>query len=55
MTQKHIVELLVEANKNISDTIDKLENNSSENKEIIIRQVNDVIRQLDEIVEHLEK
>lgn len=55
MVKKHIVELLVEANKQISNVINKMESNNSQNNNVIINEVNDIIRQLDEVVEHLEK
>lgn len=52
--KKHIVELLVEANKQISNIINEMENKNSPNDQIIIDEINDVIRQLDETVEMLE-
>ena len=54
MIRIHTVELLVEANKKISNIISKAEKNS-EDKQAIIDGVNDVISQLDNIVEELEK
>lgn len=55
MASKHIVELLVEANKQISSIATQVENQNSLDKKIIINKVNDVIRQLDVVVEQLEK
>jgi len=55
MANKHIVELLVEANKGISGLITKLENDDSHDYHVAIDYVNDVIRQLDNVVEHLER
>lgn len=51
--KKHIIELLDQANKQISDIINKMENSDMQDK-TIVNQVNDVIRQLDIVVEHLE-
>lgn len=54
MANKHIAELLIEANKGISKVITTIENDTQDNK-VIIDNVNDVIRQLDKIVEDLER
>lgn len=57
MIKKHIVELLIEANKDLSTIIDKLENQNSPftNRQNIIDKTNRVISQLDNIVEKLEE
>jgi polyhydroxyalkanoate synthesis regulator phasin len=57
MASKHIVEELIEANKKISQTINKMENNQSSNtdRQTWIDDLNGIIRQLDHIVEDLEK
>jgi hypothetical protein len=56
MIEKHIVELLIEANKDLSAIIDKLEmeNPPFKDRQVVIDQTNSVIRQLDSIVEKLE-
>lgn len=53
MAKRHIIELLVEANKQISTIITKMEGGDPSTS-AIIDQVNDVIRQLDSVVEQLE-
>ncbi len=55
MIEKHIVELLIEANKKIAAIIDSLEDQKPPftHKQAIIDETNSVIRQLDSIVEKL--
>lgn len=53
MAKRHVIELLVEANKQISGLITKMEGGDPATSSII-DQVNDVIRQLDKVVEQLE-
>ncbi|MHB1948043.1 MAG: hypothetical protein ACYCQI_08025 [Gammaproteobacteria bacterium] len=53
--KKHIIALLVEANKQISNIINEMEKANSPDTQIIIDEINDVIRQLDETVELLEE
>jgi hypothetical protein len=53
MANKHIVELLIEANKKISEISNKVENENSVNRQKIIDEINIVIRQLDHVVEQL--
>lgn len=57
MNNRHIVEVLVEANKNISKAIDKIQkdNSQSSDHQPLINELNNIIRDLDHIVEHLEK
>lgn len=56
MGNKHIAEQLIEANKTISQLITKLEDEQSpSDRQACINNLNDIIRQLDHIVEHLEK
>lgn len=57
MGQRHIVELLIAANKKISEIIDKKEDEVAfkVNKQVWIDDLNNVIRQLDHIVEDMEK
>lgn len=57
MAGKHIVELLVEANKKIVQITDQIENekSSDHDRQTWISDLNTVIRQLDHIVEDLEK
>jgi len=54
MGSKHVVESLIEANKMISQIIDKMERQSSDRK-VWIDDLNTIIRQLDHVVEDLEK
>jgi len=54
MAGKHIVEILTETNKKISDIIDNIQNKSSD-KNVWINDLNSIIRQLDHAVEELEK
>lgn len=53
MANKHIVELLIEANKKISEISNRVENENSVNRQKIIDEINIVIRQLDHVVEQL--
>lgn len=57
MGNKHIVESLIEANKKISQIIDKtqIEDSMNPNRQVWIDDLNTIIRQLDHIVEELEK
>ncbi len=55
MIKKHVVELLIEANKQISNIITRMENDNFHNKNKIIDEGNNVIRRLDGVVEHLEE
>ena len=57
MGSKHISELLIEANKKISQLITDVEDNKSSivDTEACIDDINTIIRQLDHIVEELEK
>jgi hypothetical protein len=55
MANKHIAELLIETNKGISNLITKIQNDDTQNDKIIIDNLNDAIRQLDKIVEDLER
>lgn len=57
MSDRHIVELLIEANKKIGKTIDQLENESAATSERqhVIDDLNDIIRDLDHVVENLGK
>lgn len=55
MANKHIAELLIEANKKIFEISNKVENDVSPNKQKLIDEVNTVIRQLDHVVEQLGK
>lgn len=57
MIEKHIVELLIEANKQLSEIIDHLEtlNPPFTERQKVIDATNSVISQLDSIVEKLEK
>lgn len=55
MANKHIAELLIETNKGISNLINKIQNDDSQNDKMIIENLNDAIRQLDKIVEDLER
>lgn len=54
---KHMVELLVETNKELSQIIDHAEHETSldTHKQVWIDSLNTVIRRLDHIVEDLEK
>lgn len=54
MSNQHLVELLVEADKKIVAVSNAIENNTSQNdKQAWIDDINEVIRQLDHIVEKL--
>lgn len=55
MGNRHIVEILVEANKKISSVIDKMQDEKSSDRQAWIGDVNEVISQLDHVVEHLEE
>lgn len=57
MVEKHIMELLIEANKNLSSIIDQLTNEKPpfKDRQDIIDKTNSIIRQLDNVVEILEK
>jgi hypothetical protein len=57
MGNKHIVESLIEANKKISQIIDKTQNEEEFklNRQTWIDDLNAIIRQLDHLVEDLEK
>jgi hypothetical protein len=57
MGSKHIAELLIEASKTILQIIDKLENehSSTTDQQHWIDDLNMIIRQLDHVVEALEK
>jgi exonuclease VII small subunit len=57
MGSKHIAELLIEANKKISQITNTMENDDSSEKDhqAWIDDLNAIIRQLDHIVESLEK
>lgn len=55
MTERHIAELLTEVSKHISEVVTNMENDNLQDKKMIIDHVNDAIRQLDSIVEHLER
>jgi hypothetical protein len=57
MGSKHISELLIEANKKISQLITEIEDNKSSivDNQACINDINSIIRQLDHIVEELEK
>lgn len=57
MGNKHIAEVLIEANKKISDMITKLQNaeNSEEHVKTSINDLNGIIRSLDHLVEDLER
>jgi hypothetical protein len=55
MAEKHVVELLIESSKHISNLITKMQNDPSQTNDSIIDNINDVIRELDNIVEYLEK
>lgn len=54
MGNKHTSELLIEANKQISQLIDQIEGGSSDQK-AWVNDLNKIIRQLDHVVEDLEK
>lgn len=54
MAKRHTIELLTEANKNISNLINKMESQDLESS-VVIDNVNDVIRELDKIVESMER
>ena len=53
MGSKHNMELLIEINKKISQIIDK--NKGQEKTSELINDLNSIIRQLDHMVEELEK
>ena len=57
MGSKHIVETLNEANKKISQIIDKMESEESSpsDRTVWMDDLNTIIRQLDHLVEDLEK
>lgn len=57
MGNKHIAESLIEVNKQISSTIDKLDKEkvSGLERQNLINDLNTVIRQLDHVVEEIEK
>jgi len=55
MANKHIAELLIEANKKIFEISNAVENESSINRQKLIDGINAVIRQLDHVVEQLGK
>jgi hypothetical protein len=55
MANKHIAELLIEANKKIFEISNTVENESSINRQKLIDGINAVIRQLDHVVEQLGK
>lgn len=57
MGSKHIVEKLIEANKKISQITNKMESHSTADtdQQAWIDDLNSIIRQLDHIVEDLEK
>jgi exonuclease VII small subunit len=57
MGSKHIAELLIEANKKISQITTKMESDDSSDhdQKSWIEDLNAIIRQLDHIVEKLEK
>lgn len=57
MGNKHIAELLIEANKKITKITDNLENEAANSnaKQEWIDDLNTIIRQLDHVVEELEK
>ncbi|HVW98998.1 MAG TPA: hypothetical protein VHA52_00940 [Candidatus Babeliaceae bacterium] len=55
MSGKHVAEQLIEANKKISGIINKIENDQSLADKLLIQNINEVIRQLDSVVEQLEK
>lgn len=57
MGSKHIVESLVEANKNITKIADKIENEEATpaSHQVWVDDLNSIISQLDHIVEQLEK
>jgi hypothetical protein len=55
MAERHIAELLIEVNKHISEMITNMESGHLQDKKMIVDRVNDAIRQLDNIVEHLER
>ena len=57
MGSKHIVEKLIEANKKISQITNKMEGGSDVgvDRQTWIDDLNSIIRQLDHIVEDLEK
>jgi len=57
MGSKHIVEKLIEANKKISQITNKMEGGSDvgADRQTWIDDLNSIIRQLDHIVEDLEK
>lgn len=57
MIEKHIVELLIEADKKLSAIIDQLENQKPPftNRQDVIDKTNSVISQLDKVVEKLEE
>lgn len=54
MAKKHIVEILIETDKQINNLIAKLENDELNDNKVIINRVNELIRQLDGVVEQLE-
>ena len=54
MENKHIIEVLIEANKSISAMIDKMQNEASD-RQTCINQLNTIISKLDHTVEALEK
>lgn len=53
MSNQHLVELLVEADKKIVAVSNAIENGTENNKQAWVDDINDVIRQLDHIVEKL--
>jgi hypothetical protein len=57
MGSKHIVEILVETNKKITQITNQIENakSSGADRQIWIDDLNTIISQLDHIVEHLEE
>lgn len=57
MAKKHIAELLIEVNKKVSDITDKLlaDDHAGSDKQDCIDDLNNIIRQLDHVVEELEK
>ncbi len=54
MENKHIIEVLIEANKSISTMIDKMQSDAA-NRKNCVDELNAIIRTLDHTVETLEK
>lgn len=54
MENKHLIEILIEANQSISNMIDKMQNEASD-RQACIDELNTIIRKLDHTVESLEK